>query len=351
MHTLESWSHDVHPFGRLIINVPFNVKVVPVNAEEFPFQDKAFLALYADTEKGHAMIDVIQWNQFFKCHVEVRDHEKELLFNGMITEDGHKAFQHKNIPLECLIQVPVKFGVSLHVQEEGNADVEDMECHQVHINTQNGDTLLKNLKCGTVHAHSWTGNIKCVSSLQGNIELKTGNGGAIKADKLQGQHVQCKTQDGTIQVKSVYADDANFWSQSGAIYLGSVHGSTVVDVHNKGDVKIDSLDGSLNALMKEGNLAAHITRHEEVTVRTGKGDISLDLPVSANTSLELLGSQVEVDKALSVENVEEKKEGNLTKFTGKMNSSGKGSVKSEARDGKIVVTAKDWFESLNLSKK
>lgn len=104
LHLLESWNGVVHPFGKLRVSGPFNVHVSSLNPHEHPGMDKAFVSIYAQKMHGQ---EIWQCGDLVKTKVNVSDQGKLLSINGEKKEnskDGPLA------SLECVLQVPIRFG-------------------------------------------------------------------------------------------------------------------------------------------------------------------------------------------------------------------------------------------------
>ncbi|XP_052093423.1 protein FAM185A-like isoform X2 [Mytilus californianus] len=169
--------------------------------------------------------------------------------------------------------------------------------------------------------------------------------GSISTDRIQGQTIKCTVEEGNISATSVYSTDSEFTCNNGNINLMNTHGISKTTV-NKGNLIIDSLDGSLEAKVNNGSTDIFISRPDVITIETETGDINIKIP-ETSTSLDLEGNSVTCDQKLNI--IEKKTESikNKEKLSGYLSGTD-GKIKAITKDGGINVKCLDWMESLKL---
>ncbi|GFO15506.1 protein fam185a-like [Plakobranchus ocellatus] len=175
------------------------------------------------------------------------------------------------LPLVCRLWIPLQSDLSAAVISDKDLTVENLEGNIINLVSQNGNCYLKSLKSRSVNVQCSTGNIVSRSTVLGNVVFHAGKSGSITADKLQGSSVICETELGAVAVKSLYADTAVMRTTGGSIHLGQCHGQILLQ-GGQANVKIDSLEGDIDAGLLTGNVDVHLSRHSNsnIDIKNGK---------------------------------------------------------------------------------
>ncbi|VDI41709.1 Hypothetical predicted protein [Mytilus galloprovincialis] len=339
---LETWFHGVERFGRLNISVPFSLDIESLDPQEYSDMGKLFIRLnYTPEEKESQTehinnISLAALTKLYSFNIDtsdINDIKITAKFNTMV-----------NFPATCSIQMPINY--DLNVECTGKSvSVRNLETNEINIATKNSLCTLRNLKGENVTVKSNVGDIVCQKVVQGNLDMSVTGAGSISTDRIQGQTIKCSVEEGNISATSVYSTDSEFTCNHGNINLMNTHGVSKTTV-NKGNLIIDSLDGSLEAKVNNGSTDIFISRPDVITIETETGDINIKIP-DTSTSIDLEGNSVTCDEKLNI--IEKKTESikNKQKLSGYLSGTD-GQIKAITKDGSINVKCLDWMESLNL---
>ncbi|XP_062615681.1 protein FAM185A-like [Saccostrea cucullata] len=332
-------------FGKLNIDVPFDIHIESLNPDKYPEMNKMFVKLFyvlQPDEKVDSSV-LVALRQCYTFSMNFQD-KKEF------TAKGH--FNSKvEYPVKCVVQLPMKF--DLDVTARGcRTTIEKMESERITVkakseraaSTQSVCTL-KNVKCGTVEVQGTDCDVTSEKLLQGNSKIILKGQGNITTERLLGLTIQCQTENGGISATSVYGENNSFHSNTGNISLSNCHGKTEVKV-NSGDLKIDGLEGDFNGTVNEGNSDLYITKPENIAMTTNKGNIALKVQGEVNASFDLNGSKVTYDTSLSFNELKFS-EDDPRSFKGSLGEGG-GNISATTASGSINVESFDWLKSLNL---
>ncbi|XP_064606586.1 protein FAM185A-like isoform X2 [Liolophura sinensis] len=161
LHLLESWNGVVHPFGKLRVSGPFNVHISSLNPHEHPGMDRAFVSIYA--QKANEK-EIWHCGDSVKTKVNVSDQGKLLSITGLKKEESKDGATPS---LECVLHVPIKFGIDLEVEENCCVNVSSVESTGVKIKLDMGDCVLSNIRTGFAGVESVGGNIRCEKHITG----------------------------------------------------------------------------------------------------------------------------------------------------------------------------------------
>ncbi|XP_061186544.1 protein FAM185A-like [Saccostrea echinata] len=334
-------------FGKLYIDVPFDIHIESLNPDKYPEMNKMFVKLFYDLQPDEKVDSsvLVALRQCYTFNVNFKD-KKEF------TAKGH--FNSKvEYPVKCVVQLPMKF--DLDVTARGcRTHIEKMESEKITVKSKSERAAstqsictLKNIKCGTVEVEGTDCDVTSEKLLQGNSKITIKGQGNISAERLQGLTIQCQTDNGSISATSVYGENNSFHSNTGNISLNNCHGKTEVKV-NSGDLKIDGLEGDFNGAVNEGNTDLYITKPENIAITTNTGNITLKVQGEVNASFDLSGSKVTYDSSLLFNDVKFS-EDDPRSFKGNLGEGG-GNISATSSSGSIDVEAFDWLKSLNLKR-
>ncbi|KAH9494688.1 hypothetical protein Btru_020235 [Bulinus truncatus] len=310
-----------------------------------PDLNKVIIQLHYDLESNaeHKVPDGFQLSQISNLYdLKVKFDEDKANMNISCEVNGVAA-----LPIICILQVPIQFGLNLKLSDDKDVHVEGMESSKITVVTEKGNCFLTNVKCLSISAMCRSGNIICGSTLQGNSYFQTGKSGNIRTEKLQGSNIICETEMGSVSVKSLYADNATFRSDAGNINLGHCHGQLYL-LAGQSDVKIGSLDGDLDIGLQTGNVSVHLSRHRKANIEVGTGDIAVSFPDSTSTDLNLDCRAVTVDKKIDMHFIEADLPHHKEGYIG---IKGMALVNIRTLSGTVRLQYKDWLDTTNLFQK
>lgn len=339
---LETWFNGVERFGRLNISVPFSLDIESLDPQEYSDMGKLFIRLNYTPEEKDCQTE--QFNntslaalaKLYSFNIDTSDaNDIKIIakFNTMV------AF-----PATCSIQMPINYDLNIECTGK-SVSVKNLETNEINIATKNSLCTLRNLKGENVTVKSNVGDIVCQKVVQGNLDMSVTGAGSISTDRIQGQTIKCSVVEGNISATSVYSTDSEFTCNHGNINLMNTHGVSKTTV-NKGNLIIDSLDGSLEAKVNNGSTDIFISRPDVITIETETGDINIKIP-ETSTSLDLEGNSVTCDEKLNIIDKKTKSIKNKEKLSGYLSGTD-GKIKAITKDGSINVKCLDWMESLKL---
>lgn len=337
---LESWYYGVDKFGTLNIDVPFSLHIKSLDSQKYPDMNKFFVKLVydvdptsIDNDHPHIMSNLTKLYRF--------DIDKQ---DDKVSIDG-KFVSAVVFPVLCTIEMPMKFDVNINCSGETTL-IENLENDRLQINSSSKECVLNNIKSGQVDVFSQGGDVICQKVIQGNLNITVEGRGSIKTDRLQGLDVNCSTDSGDISSTSIYADQSFFTSNTGNLKLANCHGKTNIKIQ-KGNLVIDSLDGSMDAQLGNGNTDVYVTKADQITINASEGSIRLKVPDTLQSSFELVGESVFVDSKLPFQTDTRVECDGQTSVHGHMNSRD-GSVIATTMKGDVALEAQDWLTSLKL---
>ncbi|XP_022300574.2 protein FAM185A-like [Crassostrea virginica] len=333
-------------FGKLRLDVPFDIFIEPLNPDKYPEMNKMFVKIMYDLAPEETVDSsvLVALRECYDFDVKIQDKTD-------FTATGN--FKSKvEYPVKCVIQLPMKFDLDITARGY-RTHIQNMESESITLQASSsrqvpGDVTctLKNIKCGTFELDGTDCDVTVERLLQGNSRITVEGKGNITTDRLQGLSIHCQTNTGNISSTSVYGQNNCFHSNTGTINLSNCHGKTEVKVKS-GDLKIDSLEGDLNCNMEDGNTDVYVTKPDSVSIATERGDIKLKVQEDVNASFDLKGSDIMFDNSLPFtdQKVTEDDPKTLQGTIGKPN----GTIKATTASGKISVEAFSWLKSLNLN--
>ncbi|XP_071082451.1 protein FAM185A-like [Haliotis cracherodii] len=334
---IEKWIYEVDPFGKLDINVPFDVEISTLNPQEYPEMNKALITILTkedgQNDKARSFADI------YNLKIDLCGDKKNLTVTTAMA-DGIV------LPVICSIKLPLKFDVRVRNTQPCDVSIKKTECADIDVVLTRGDCLLKSVKSGRVAVECSNGNITSDSLLQGNITLRAAGKGYIKGKRFQGSTVECITDAGDLHIGAIYADKSHFFSCHGDVHLGSCHGNTDVKI-DTGNLTVDTLNGDLTAAIDNGNIDVFIERHDKVDVSCGAGDISLKCRKDLESEMRVIADSLAVDDDIKFDHTTSSHKGQ-TKHEGFLTSQGGGEICAHTRKGAVRITCHNWLSSLGL---
>ncbi|KAL9978602.1 hypothetical protein ACROYT_G016138 [Oculina patagonica] len=361
-HDMVAWKMSAPLKGTLSISIksPYSVKVEAINPMEYIENED----LNVQAVKGHVYLET---NGEEDLGPEVKTaFQKDIQYNVQsdlasssgfleVTCSEQRELQYPSRDVTLHFQIPANYSVDINVRDNANAEVRDLEGGPFEITTDQGTCHMKNLKGSRLEVMTNGGGIECNSQLlfeYGNLDTK--KKGKIAVKKLQGNQFYVVTEHGDIDVGATYVLKAGLTSDSGHVKLGDIHGLTEVNVED-GNISIGSISGTLKGVTKSGNIDVSLSKHDDVTLKTKKGDISIkSLEESLCSELQVKSTSIEIDSNINVVIDQEDKQENFIVISGKLNPKEKTeaktrTIKAEAKQGTVKLERKDWFSSLKFS--
>ncbi|XP_076448178.1 protein FAM185A-like [Babylonia areolata] len=328
-----AWFDEINTFGTVHIrNVPFDIHIQPLNPLDYPELNKTIVKLYYNSASRQPLVG-------YKLSEMGKLSNTKVCVEGGRLDVSCDVPQGVQLPLVCVITVPLKFDVDIEGSGSGSVTIRNLESDSVRVHLKHGDCHLTSLKTGNVTVQCDDGSIISSKQLLGSISLRCGSVGSIRGERLQGTSVDMQTEAGDVDVKTVYADRSSCRSQSGNLHVRDCHGDMTACTLS-GNLTVDSLDGRFSADLGSGSADVYVTRQEGVDIRSQTGDITLRFSEDGSSSLDLDAPVIERDDSLPVQ----------------LNDQGKGCLKADtehtvrasAPQGKICLKKQDWLSAIKL---
>ncbi|XP_074050104.1 protein FAM185A isoform X2 [Macrotis lagotis] len=296
---LKEWTLVVHPFGRLRARLPCDIAVRPLDPYSHPDADRVLVTV-SGAEGGGLDPDSIL--------VRYDEAQKQM------------AILSDSIDRRATVEVkvPMKFDLNIRTLGTGCVKVQEAECDDCRIETEQGISIVQSVKTVTV-------------------------------DKLQGSSVNISTEDGLLKAEYLYTESSSLSSGAGDISLGSVHGDLTVQ-SKMGNIIIDSLNGYLKASTHQGSVDVYVSQMGNVDLKSHKGSITIKVPSSLKAHLQLSGSKVDVNPEITLQEITEVPKDNGITINGHMNQASECEkwIKAAAPNGTVHLKSQSWFQSLKL---
>nr|XP_015208124.1 PREDICTED: protein FAM185A isoform X2 [Lepisosteus oculatus] len=330
---LKQWTLIVNPFSTVRVQLPCNVSVRPLDLHAFPEADRAFITVHGTSADQGLKLD--------NFHVKYYEQKRELL---ILSEKVNS-----NVSVE--VTAPIKSDLHITTFGAGNVKIQKMECDNCRVLTERGKSLLQSIKGHNIFVQSKGGNVICLGTIHGNVDITTSGKSSVEIDKVQGNSMNISTEHGPLKAKYIYAQSTSLHSVSAKIELGNVHGNATVQSET-GNIVIDGSDGHLKAFTHQGDIDAYISLFGTAELRSHGGAISVRVPASMKTELQLSGAVVEVSPEIVLHEAEHNSTADYTTVTGLMNgkADGKNWIKAQAVRGVVSLKTQSWFESLKIGK-
>lgn len=345
------------PFIRpptISIKSPYSVKIEPIDPVEFGDVKAVVGFLYLETEAEEELSPKgkTAFQQDIKYEVKsVMSPSRDYV---QVTCSEQQKFKYPSKDVSLHFHVPVDYGVEIEVRGDANVDVRNLEGQLYEIVTGQGSCELKNLRGSRLSVETNGGNIKCDSQLLFEFGiLNAKNKGKISVKKLQGKKFCVDVEDGDISVEAVYLLRVELTSKGGHVRLGDIHGLTEINV-DSGDISVGSASGKLKAVTRNGNIDVNLSHHDDVTLRSKEGSISIKiLEESSSSVLQVKSQKIDVDSNVKLTINDEDRGENFTVMTAKLNpkedkEEQARTITAEAKLGCVKFEKNDWFNSLKL---
>jgi DUF4097 and DUF4098 domain-containing protein YvlB len=206
----------------------------------------------------------------------------------------------------------------------GGGDVEiESAGGPVNVTTGGGDVSVSETRYD-VKVQTGGGDIT-INESQGNLDVKTG-GGDIEISKSEGT-VDVSTGGGDITLKNL---KNSCWLRTGGgdVYGDNITGDTNIET-GAGDIVLKNSNGTLNVVTGLGDVHVDMTLLNDkkgfpVKIRTGYGDIELDIPANMPASIQArVPEDCEISSDFSLTITTSNKSGEkYVEATGKLNGGG-----------------------------
>ncbi|KAM5303695.1 protein FAM185A isoform 4-T4 [Glossophaga mutica] len=317
--TRTEWALLVSPFGRLRVRLPCHLAVRPLDPLTYPDADRVLVAVRGAEGGAQALAGLqVKYNEALEEVAIESD-----------TLDPQASVE---------VQAPLKFDLNIKSSGSGCIKVQNIECDNCKIETEQGASILQSVKSQKLHVQTKGGKVICLGTIYGNIDIHASDKSVrlklpffsncsfisswltqwtVTVDKLQGSSVNISTEDGLLKAKYLYTESSFLSSAAGDITLGSVHGNITLQ-------------------SKIGNITV--------------GSILVKVASSLQAHLQLSGKEVDVNSEVHVQEMAEThKDGGII-ITGLMNQGNKPEkwIKADAPKGTVSFRSQSWFQSLKL---
>uniref|UniRef100_A0A8D2LYT9 Family with sequence similarity 185 member A n=1 Tax=Varanus komodoensis TaxID=61221 RepID=A0A8D2LYT9_VARKO len=325
---LKEWTLIVSPFGLLKVRLPCHVTVSPLDPHNYLEADRVFVTVRGtDTNPQDSPA-------LNNLHVKYDEVLKEMT---IISDDMDRA-------ASVDVRTPIKFDLDIKTSGNGCVKIEKIECNHCKIETEKGASVLQSIKSQKIDIQSKGGKVICLGTLQGNTDIHVSEESSVNIEKLQGSSVIISTKNGLLKTKYLYAESSCLSSTAGDVLLGNVHGKIAKDS--------DSSEGFLKASSCQGAIDVYIISQEgETNLKTQKGSITVKVPATLKTYLQLSGNKVEVSPEIQLQDIQSaSREDHLT-VTGYMNQQAEKEkcIKAETHNGAVYLKSQTWFQSVHLT--
>ncbi|XP_003782850.1 protein FAM185A [Otolemur garnettii] len=328
--TLREWTLLVSPFGRLRARLPCHLAVRPLDPLTYPDCDRVLISVCGVEGRAQGLDGLqVKYDEALKEMAIVSD-----------TIDPQASVE---------VNAPLKFGLNIKSSGSGCVKVENIECDDCKIETEQGTSILQSVKSQKLHVQTKGGNVICLGTIYGNIDIHASHQSTVTVDKLQGSSVTISTEDGLLKAKYLYTESSFLSSTAGDITLGSVHGDIILQT-KMGNITVDSSSGSLKASAHQGAIDVYVSQLGQVELKSHKGSIIVKVPSSLPAYLQLSGKEVDVNSEVHVQEMAEARKDDGVTITGLMNQANKHEkwIKADAPKGTVSFRKQSWFQSLKL---
>ncbi|XP_025785605.1 protein FAM185A [Herpailurus yagouaroundi] len=327
---LKEWALLVSPFGRLRARLPCHLAVRPLDPLTYPDGDRVLVAVRSAEGGARGLAGLqVKYDEALKEVTIVSD-----------TIDPQASVE---------VNAPLKFDLNIKSSGSGCVKVQNIECDNCKIETEQGTGILQSVKSQKLHVQTKGGKVICLGTVYGNINIHASDKSTVTIDKLQGSTVNISTEDGFLEAKYLYTESSFLSSAAGDITLGSVHGN--ITLHsNMGNITVDSSSGCLKASTHLGAIDVYVSQLGKVELKSHEGSILVKVASSLQARLELSGKEVDVNSEVHVQEMAEAHKDDGVIITGLMNQASKHEkwIKADAPKGTINFRSQSWFQSLKL---
>uniref|UniRef100_A0A8C3X9C5 Family with sequence similarity 185 member A n=1 Tax=Catagonus wagneri TaxID=51154 RepID=A0A8C3X9C5_9CETA len=328
--SLKEWALQVSPFGRLRARLPCHLAVKPLDPIAHPDGDRVLVAV-SGVEGGAQALAGLQ--------VTYDEAQKEVTIVSDVI-DPQASVE---------VNAPLMFDLNIKSSGSGCVKVQNIECDNCRIETEQGTSTLQSVKSQKLHIESKGGKVICLGTVYGNIDIHASDKSTVTVNKLQGSSVNISTEDGLLKAKYLYTESSFLSSAAGDISLGGVHGNITLQ-SKLGNITVDSSSGCLNASTHQGAIDVYVSQLGKVDLKSHKGSILVKVASSLQAYLQLSGKEVYVNSEVHVEEMSEAHKDDGIVITGLLNQASNHEkwIKADAPQGTISIRSQSWFQSLKL---
>ncbi|XP_012890712.1 PREDICTED: protein FAM185A isoform X1 [Dipodomys ordii] len=278
---LKEWTLLVSPFGRLRARLRCHLAVRPLDPLTFPDGDRVLVTV-SGVEGGTPGLDSlqVQYDEALQEMAIVSD-----------TIDPRASVE---------VNVPLKFDLNIKSLGSGCVKVQNIECDHCKIETEQGISFLGSVKSQKLYVQTKGGKVICVGTIYGDTDIHASDKSTVTVDKLQGSSINISTEDGLLEAKYLYTESSFVSSAAGNIALGNVHGNIILQ-SKMGNITIDSSCGCLKATTQQGTIDVYVSQLGKVELKSHKGSVTVKVPSSLQTYLQLSGKEVDVNPEVNVQ--------------------------------------------------
>ncbi|XP_026359997.3 protein FAM185A isoform X1 [Ursus arctos] len=283
--TLKEWALLVSPFGRLRAQLPCHLAVRPLDPLTYPDGDRVLVAVRAAEGGARDLAGLqVKYDEALKEVAIVSD-----------TIDPQVSVE---------VNAPLKFDLNIKSSGSGCVKVQNIECDNCKIETEQGTGILQSVKSQKLHVQTKGGKVICLGTVYGNIDIHASDKSTVTIDKLQGSTVNISTEHGLLEAKYLYTESSFLSSAAGDITLGSVHGNITLQ-SKMGNITVDSSSGCLKASTHLGAIDVYVSQLGKVELKSHEGSILVKVASSLQAHLQLSGKEVDVNSEVHVQEMTE----------------------------------------------
>nr|XP_058930947.1 protein FAM185A isoform X3 [Kogia breviceps] len=225
---LKEWALLVSPFGRLRTRLPCSLAVRPLDPLTYPDGDRVLVA-----------VSGVQGGAVASLQVKYDEAQKEVAIVSDVI-DPQASVE---------VNAPLKFDLNIKSSGSGCVKVQNIECDNCKIETEQGTSILQSVKSQKLHIQTKGGNITLQSKM-GNITVDSSSGclsastyqGAIDVYVSQLGKVELKSHKGSVLVKVASSLQAYLQLSGKAIDVNSeVHVEEMDEAHKDDGIIITGL--------------------------------------------------------------------------------------------------------------
>ncbi|XP_066095960.1 protein FAM185A isoform X1 [Saccopteryx bilineata] len=320
------WALPVSPCGRLLARLPCHLAVKPLDPLAYPDADRVLVAVSGAQDPAGLQV---KYDEALREVAVLSD-----------TIDPGASVE---------VDVPLTFDLNIKSSGSGCVKVQNIQCDNCKIETEQGDSILQSVKSQKLHVQTKGGKVICLGTIYGDIDIHASNKSTVTVDKLQGSSVNISTEDGLLKAKYLYTESSFLSSAAGDITLGSVHGNITLQ-SKMGNITVDSSSGCLKASTCQGALDVYVSQLGKVELKSHKGSVLVKVEPSLQAHLQLSGKEVDVNSEVQIQEMSEAHKDDGIIITGLMNQGSKHEnwIKADAPKGMISFKSQSWFQSLKL---
>ncbi|XP_006731980.1 protein FAM185A isoform X1 [Leptonychotes weddellii] len=328
--TLKEWALLVSPFGRLRARLPCHLAVRPLDPLTYRDGDRVLVAVRAAEGGARDLAGLqVKYDEALKEVAIVSD-----------TIDPQASVE---------VNAPLKFDLNIKSSGSGCVKIQNIECDNCKIETEQGTVILQSVKSQKLHVQTKGGKVICLGTVYGNIDIHASDKSTVTIDKLQGSTVNISAEHGLLEAKYLYTELSFLSSAAGDITLGSVHGNITLQ-SKMGNITVDSSSGCLKASTHQGAIDVYVSQLGKVELKSHAGSILVKVTSSLQAHLQLSGKEVDVNSEVHVQEMTEVHKDDGVLITGLMNQASEHEkwIKADAPEGTVKFRSQSWFQSLKL---